>query len=258
MVEDNVSLSRSGTVSSSFRAMLNYAVKHDDIYKNPAKSVDIPKQPDREHVDLSNDEVLTLLVNCSLRDRIVFSLAAYAGLRVGEVLGLDWQYVNLHEKKIYVCQQLTKDVNGWEINLLKTPNAKRNIPINENFVKELKEWKLQCGSFEYLFPVNYGGTIHRISGGSYQANYVNKVCQRVGIRQASMHDLRHWFGAFLLTHGVPLFTVSRLMGHASIKITADKYGYLIQGTDREAVKAFLSLSVEVEEYDASNFYNIKR
>ena len=66
----------------------------------------------------------------------------------------------------------------------------------------------------------------------------------MGIRPISLHGLRHWFGSYLLTNGVPLFMVSRLMGHASIKTTADIYGHLLQGTDREAIESFKSLSVE--------------
>ena len=251
-VEDNVSRSRARTVSSRFRAMLNYAVKHNDMLKSPAKSVDLPAKGEVNRIILTIDEVVKLLDNCTFRDRIVFSSAAYAGLRSGEILGLDWKFVDLDKGIYHVLQQLTEGGNGWEIGSLKTKNAKRDIPINDNFIKELKEWKLQCGSSEYLFPVKYEGNIHRISGGAYNSYHVNKICKQVGIRQISLHDLRHWFGSYLLTKGVPLFTVSRLMGHASIKTTADIYGHLIQGTDREAIESFKWLSVEesveVESY----------
>ena len=66
-----------------------------------------------------------------------------------------------------------------------------------------------------------------------------KLCNRAGLGHWHPHELRHSGASLMLAQGTPLHVVSEIMGHASITITKDVYGHLVEG-DRRAVAASMS------------------
>jgi integrase len=57
-------------------------------------------------------------------------------------------------------------------------------------------------------------------------NYTYKITTAAGIGRWSPHELRHSAASLLLAQGVPLKSVSEMLGHSSIRVTADVYGHL--------------------------------
>ena len=66
-----------------------------------------------------------------------------------------------------------------------------------------------------------------------------KLCSRAGLGRWHPHELRHSGASLMLAQGTPLHVVSEILGHASITITKDVYGHLVEG-DRRAVAASMS------------------
>jgi len=66
-----------------------------------------------------------------------------------------------------------------------------------------------------------------------------KLCRRAGLGHWHPHELRHSGASLMLAQGTPLHVVSEILGHASITITKDVYGHLVEG-DRRAVAASMS------------------
>jgi len=64
----------------------------------------------------------------------------------------------------------------------------------------------------------------------------SKVLRAAGIRHIRPHDLRHTYATLAIQAGVPLLTVSRQLGHASISITADVYAHAVPGSNRAAAE----------------------
>ncbi len=84
---------------------------------------------------------------------------------------------------------------------------------------------------EWLFCSETGGLLdpERIRRGFY------KLLRHSGLRRVRFHDLRHTFASLLLQQGESLVYVRDQMGHASITMTVDVYGYLIPGSNKQAV-----------------------
>ena len=65
----------------------------------------------------------------------------------------------------------------------------------------------------------------------YKTDYVSKTfkknCRRLGITNARFHDLRRTFGLNLIKKGMPIFQVSKLMGHSTVKTTEQHYAPLL-------------------------------
>ena len=62
--------------------------------------------------------------------------------------------------------------------------------------------------------------------------------KKLGLKNAKLHDLRHFHASVLLQNGSSLLLVSRRLGHASVSTTGDVYGHLLPGAQREAADAF--------------------
>lgn len=71
------------------------------------------------------------------------------------------------------------------------------------------------------------------------ANYVSRrfkgLCERAGVANLKFHDLRHTFTARLLTKGVPIYKVSKILGHSSVVVTEQHYGHLSLADLRGAI-----------------------
>ena len=66
---------------------------------------------------------------------------------------------------------------------------------------------------------------------------LRKALLAAGVRQIRLHDLRHTYATLAVKAGVPLLTVSRQLGHASISTTADLYTHAVPGSNRAAAEA---------------------
>ena len=65
----------------------------------------------------------------------------------------------------------------------------------------------------------------------------SRLCQRAGLGQWHPHELRHSGASLMLAQGTPLHVVSEVLGHASIAITKDVYGHLLEGDKRVAAES---------------------
>lgn len=73
-------------------------------------------------------------------------------------------------------------------------------------------------------------------------NGFNAACDRAGIKvPVRMYDLRHLFATTMLANGADLAAVSKLMGHSTVKMTADVYYHYLEGEKERAVSKLPSL-----------------
>jgi integrase len=64
-----------------------------------------------------------------------------------------------------------------------------------------------------------------------------RLCERAGLGHWHPHELRHSGASLMLAQGTPLHVVSEVLGHASIAITKDVYGHLLEGDKRAAAES---------------------
>ena len=135
-------------------------------------------------------------------------------------MGLEWSRVDLHRNVIRLKSQHTKS------------GAPRMIPLcNEARAALIGRQRFRasyCPDAPFVF-VNYEG--HRI--GSIKRSF-STACRRAGISDFRIHDLRHTFASWLVTEGVPLLEVSRLLGHSTVKMT-ERYTHLAPDSLESAV-----------------------
>ena len=202
----------------------------------------------------SPDEVRALIVHVEGRWRPFLLAAVFTGLRASELRGLRWDDVDLKRGELHVRQRADRyNVMGS----LKSASAGRTIPLPPMLISELREWKLACpkGELGLVFP-NGAGRIERL------ANVIKRgliptmvaagiVDQRGRAKYPGLHAMRHFYASWCINRRLdgglelPLKVVQARLGHASIQMTADRYGHLFpRGDDgaelAAAEKAFLA------------------
>ena len=173
----------------------------------------------------------------------LFATALNTGKRLGELLGVRWADVDLDAGTVVVQQTLEKSGRTPRFGPPKTKDSRRTIPLLPELVDALRHWKAtQNGDRLLLGPAyrDFGLVFTIPGGGAVSSDDLRKRDLARLVKQARVpairsHDLRHCYASTLLAAGVPLKTVSDLMGHSTVGITADVYGQLTLESKREAV-----------------------
>ena len=219
--------------------IFNYACRHRWIDFNPGEHVEKLKRDDNGHdkpVDanvLTPEEIRSLLdaADSGRRDnkgvlrsnnyRLLIASAVMTGMRSGELRGLQWGDLDWNSRQVHVRRSWKEG----KFHAPKTRMSSRSIELPENLVAQLRQWKLRCpkGECDLVFP-NLAGrpmsSANLLQRGFYPA------LRRAGLRRIRFHDLRHTFASLMIANGEDIVRVSRLLGHASPKITLDVYAHM--------------------------------
>ncbi|MEW6770240.1 MAG: tyrosine-type recombinase/integrase [Bacillota bacterium] len=221
---------------------LEQAVEWEMLSRNPAARVRPPRADRKEPRVLTETEVQHLLD--SLKGTCLYMpafLAVYTGLRLGEVLALRWEDVDLNGLVIHVRRTSVQTKAGEPAyKSPKTAKGRRTVDISPAVVRELKahrrrqlEWKLRAGSLwqetGLVCTREDGSPINPPSLGSF----FRRKAREAGF-PISFHDLRHVHASLLLKAGVRLKVVQERLGHSQITVTGDIYTHLLPTMQREA------------------------
>lgn len=194
---------------------LNYAVKHSYIPENPIGGAKLAKlQEHKEEVRyLHFDEIDRMKgVLKSAQDMLdFFEVGIGTGFRLGELLHLRWLDVDFGKNRLQVRPQGKE----WQP---KTRHSVRTIGMREEVREVLERRFAERGSGVYVF----GGD--RPLCGRWVQKRFQTAYKQAGIKNAGTHSMRHTFGACAVQSGVPLYSVAKLMGHASATVT-QKYAH---------------------------------
>lgn len=151
-------------------------------------------------------------------------LTLYTGLRIGELLALTWDDVDLNKGLISVsksCRDGWK--NGKYIKIIDTPKTEssvRVIPIPDRLLPHLKALKRTSKSAYVVDGKGEFGAEVR----SYQ-NTFTLLLRRLGILHKGFHSLRHTFATRALECGMDIKTLSEILGHKNPSITLKRYAH---------------------------------
>lgn len=186
--------------------------------ENPVSRVSLEKGVTKRDRWLTEEEEIRLLAACPfwLRDLVIFAL--HTGMRLGEVLALTWNGVDLARSTVIVF----RSKNG----------ERRTIPLNQTVMALLKEKsRVQHINTVLVFPSKTGTLL--------DANHLRRAF-RVAISRAELqdfhfHDLRHTFATRLVQSGVDLYKVQRLLGHKTSVMT-QRYAHHCPESLRDGVE----------------------
>jgi integrase len=208
------------------RKLLNLAAEWGELGHAPRfKAL---RTPPHEFQFLDFEEAERFVAAADKESRPIVFTALKTGLRVGELMALKWEDVDLVAGRLVVRRTLWK---GHEDS--PTSGRSREVPLGDDLIDVLKAHRLV--SFmrgPYVFSDVAG---KRLCYWTVD-QMVPRICKKAGLaKRLTMHDLRHSFASHLVMRGVSLKAVQELLGHSSMEMTL-RYAHLSPDVKRDAVK----------------------
>ena len=256
----------SSTIRQAYGTMFRAAVMNDMIQKHPMDGVRFTK-PVRATDDikfLTRDEQRVFLETAKRsRNYNQYALILETGLRTGEMIGLTWDAIDFEKRTLTVNKTLEfrHGEQYWRAGPPKTQHSYRTIPLTDRAYEILKEIKdkrpwqkespLLSQTLEYIDRRT--GAISRLvmrdlvfinwrtgepaKNSSYDT-HLYRLCDQAGIEHFCMHALRHTYATRAIECGVQPKVLQKLLGHASIKTTMDRYVHVTAESLDYAIKQF--------------------
>lgn len=226
--------------------VLGQAEKEMLIPYNPAKRA-TPPAPAIHEPDYFQPDTLIRIIEAlesePIKWKTITHLLIVTGCRRGEIAALKWEKVDFENKQIKIDRSLQYLASAGVIDgPTKTRNVRYvNIPDETAaLLRSYKRWQteqqLRNGDRwkgeGYLFTQDDGrpivpGTINR---------WLIRFSKRHGLPHIHPHAFRHTAASILISEGVDIVTVSKMLGHANTSMTTDVYSHIIEESKRKATE----------------------
>jgi len=200
----------------NLKTFLNYLVDRNYLNKNPVAKVKLYKIETNPPEFYSKDEI-DRLVDAAREDPEIFKLivlGTYTGMRVNELMHLEWQDFDWTGRTVKVINKSTFKTKS---------RVFRVIPLSKALIAEIQPLSKKVGLVLYDMP-------NRRKRPPWRALY--KAQRSAKVKVKGFHILRHTFASRLVQEGVSIYKVSKYLGHSSVRMT-EIYSHLIPSHDND-------------------------
>jgi integrase len=218
-------------IRTVFGSILEAAVRDELLASNPVRRTRLPRRgPVDEKSPIEMATVKELIEKLAEPSRSIASLLAMTGLRIGELLALRWQDIDLQKGLLSVSQT----VYEGHFDEPKSRRSKRRIPLGPKCVEILAAFKrTEATPPTLVFSARNGSPLSRRNLLNRQLKPVAKALKLTGV---NWHWFRHAHATFLDSTGAPVGTTQALLGHSSSEITRGTYIHSVPADARQAVE----------------------
>ena len=203
------------TIIAILKSFFNYLFEEEVIKKNPGRKIHTPKKKKTCPRVMTRHEVDRIISAVDFapkrsrknrcRDRLILSLLYYTGVRKSELLHLNWDDINLSRSRM----------------IIKSGKGKKDrvIPLHPKLIDLLDEYLTQ--RLPLKDPALITGEMGKRLTATSFSNLIRMYVKIAGLskKSYSAHSFRHSFATHLVENGADIFSVQRLMGHASLDST---------------------------------------
>ena len=225
----NVSLRTKDHHRVAWRFMVSWAMDPDRqlIHKDFMRGVTVAK-PAAVEIEIPPIESVRGVIEAAEgKWKLIILLLAATGMRAGELRGLTWRGVDLNACTIRISQSVKKDDS---IGAPKTANGVRTIPISTDLADLLRQHKSLEGASRLVFPNEHGQPMTH----DVLLHGVKQAVKKAGVYwPGQVHVLRHYAASVMISQNWDLKRIQKMMGHADIQTTVNRYGHLIDTRDQQ-------------------------
>jgi len=231
-------------ISRTVSSILTQAVEDGHLTGNPAfrlgkhiRQGDHMKPEIRPFTREEAAAFLAVAKEAAPREYPLFMTALRTGMRLGEILGLEWgdidfagRFIEVRRNRVAGRVTTPKNGKGRRIDMsTQLTEILRGLLTQRKAERLKRRWK----ELPNAVFCTEGGT--PLDGDNLRHRVFYKTLDRAGLRRIRFHDLRHTFATLLIQNGESLAYIRDQLGHSSIQITVDTYGHLVPGANRQAV-----------------------
>lgn len=253
--------------------ILEFAIREDLITKNPCNNLQIHKRPKKIKKVLTKDEEIVFMSEAKLSSSYypLYYIALATGMRVNEILGLNWDDIDFKQDTILINRTLVKLSNKTSTGIPftfqtpKTLKSKRVIPMNSELKKFLLGHKKNQNNFKLehpeewepyktkyannlVFTTKNGKPIYYTHVNQGIKRIIDKINKKENIQSKeekrdaivydtfTMHSLRHTFATRCFELGIDPKIAQELLGHSNISMTMDIYTHPSDEIKRTAIE----------------------
>jgi integrase len=227
--------------------ILQLGKKWGVISHNVAEDVVPPRaRPEDDEIEVLTVEQAHIFLKGVRANRLypLYVCALTMGLRMGEVLGLQWSDIDFANRRMQISRSLYRMPKQGL--LLKTPKTKhsiRNIPIPDLAYDALIEHRRNTMGTNLIFTT---GNETPFSPRNI-LKYFQRELKRLNLPVIPFHNLRHTCASFHLAAGTSPKFVQELLGHSTVAFTLHKYSHLLPGVADEAIRKLNNTFQDIEE-----------
>jgi integrase len=231
-------------IHTTLNKALKQAVKWQLVSRNVAEAVTAPRSRKREMLTLDCEQTRRLL-STAKGDRLeaLYVLAATAGLRQGELLGLRWTDINLETGTLTVKRSLRYEKDGPYYTEGKRDRSRRRVELGPSTVTTIKAHRKRQNEerlayeglwedHDLIFPDEHGRPMRARN----LNRYFQKLLQHANLEEVGLtfNGLRHTCATLMLLRDVPVKVVSERLGHADVALTLRVYSHVLPGMQKNA------------------------
>ncbi|MDY2881939.1 MAG: tyrosine-type recombinase/integrase [Romboutsia timonensis] len=234
-------------INKLIKPFIKYAYVYDKISKDFGEGLEIPKisrstiDEDDNYVEVFTRDERDKFLKAIEGDpeELLYKVALSMGLRLGELLGLKWSCIDFNEStlKVKYSARREKDIKSGisflTITTLKTSSSYSTLPIPDNLLKELIQYKSKqdihkkvasnmYDDNDLVFCTPFGKIIDQ----SNLRKRYKKILLKNNIKYKKFHSLRHTCASILFEDGKNIVEVKNLLRHKNIATTIDIYTHL--------------------------------
>ncbi len=202
--------------------LFSFAVRKGWATVNPVQHEDLPVVPHDTEIHFLDHEEMEALFRAAdggdalgPTDLVLYLTAATTGLRMGELLALQWKDVDWAAGSIRVRRSYTRGAFSTP----KSAKSSRVVPLTDRLAGALERHHQRSafqGAGDLVFPHPTSGDV--IDSSAMRRRF-HAALARAGVRRVRFHDLRHSFGTAMAAAGCPMRALMAMMGHASMQTT---------------------------------------
>lgn len=239
-------------VRSALSQMYDYALEMQLVENNPARNAKLPQQPKRIVQD--DEKALPIaqreaLLNAAAGNAVmcpIITMLMLTGMRIGEVLALQWKHIDFRNKTISIRQSVTRELvfdqegrtqsSKDALGTTKTWTSQRTIQAPDLVLERLREWMKHVtgmkGGLKVLVPEGFIFFSTRTMGmrtySGFRASY-RHFLERNGFSPEGMnlHRFRHTYASMLLEQQINPKIVQKLLGHRDVSTTLGIYSHVV-------------------------------
>lgn len=226
----------SKTVRGIFQVLnlaLKQAVKEHVIPYNPCDGCALPKKDQKEMKYIPSNQIGAYLKASEQQGELpMFYLELSSGLRLGELVALEWKDLDLYSNTLRVNKTAARIKGELVVTTPKTQNSIRTVKLPQDTVDLLVEEHKKHPDNVLMFPSPVNGGL-RDPHATSKLN--KKILKRAGLDESvRFHDLRHTYATMALENGVDVKTLSENLGHYEPTFTLMTYAHVSNKMQNDA------------------------